>query len=77
MKKVKKSQKSLDMLLLMFLRTISRESEFPNSALIIQRQCEIFLHPFHATDFFVYRLKTQENLWFSDVFRGYRKRPVT
>ena len=29
------------------------------------RQC-LFLYPF----------ETSENLWFSDVFRGYRKRPV-
>ena len=34
-------------------------------------------NPFHATDFFLYPLKTSENLWFSNVFRGYRERPVT
>ena len=32
------------------------------------------LNPFHATDLFLYLLKTLENLWFSDVFRGHRKR---
>ena len=26
--------------------------------------------------FFLYPLKTSENLWFSDIFRGYRKRPL-
>ena len=31
------------------------------------------VEPFHATDFFLYPWK---NLWFSDVFKGYRKRPV-
>ena len=31
------------------------------------------LNPFHATGFFLYPLKTLENLWFSDVFRVYRK----
>ena len=31
----------------------------------------------HATGLFLYPLKTLENLWFSDVFRGYTKRPVT
>ena len=31
---------------------------------------------FHATGLFRYPLKTSENLWFSDVFRGYRNRPV-
>ena len=35
-----------------------------------------FINPFHATGLFWYPLKTSENLWFSDVFRGYRKRPV-
>ena len=32
------------------------------------------LNPFHATDLFLYPLKTLENLWFSDAFRGHRKR---
>ena len=35
------------------------------------------INPFHATDLFLTPLKTSENLGFSDVFRGYRKRPVT
>ena len=26
--------------------------------------------------FFLYPLKTSENPWFSDIFRGYRKKPV-
>ena len=30
-------------------------------------------NPFHATGFFLYCLKTFENLWFSAVFRGFRK----
>ena len=33
-------------------------------------------NPFHATDLFWCPLKTSENLWFSDVFRGYQKRSV-
>ena len=33
-------------------------------------------NPFHATDLFWYPLETSENLWFSDVFRGYQKRSV-
>ena len=37
----------------------------------------IAINTFHATGVFLYSLKTLENLWFSDVFRGYRKRPVT
>ena len=36
----------------------------------------IAINTFHATGVFLYSPKT-ENLWFSDVFRGYRKRPVT
>ena len=36
-----------------------------------------FYNQLHATDFFLYPQKTSENLWFSDVFRGYRKRAVT
>ena len=32
--------------------------------------------PFYAAGLFRYSLKTSEHLWFSDVFRGYRKRPV-
>ena len=35
------------------------------------------LSTFHATGLLLYPLKTSENLWFSDVFRGYRKGPVT
>ena len=33
------------------------------------------LNLFHATGHFLYSLKASEN-WFSDVFRGYRKRLV-
>ena len=36
-----------------------------------------FINLFHATGLFLYLLKTSGNLWFSDVFRGYRKRPMT
>ena len=34
------------------------------------------VNPFHASGLFWYPLKTSENLWFSDVFRGYQKRTV-
>ena len=34
------------------------------------------LNPFHDTGLFLYPLRILENLWFSDVFRGNRKRPV-
>ena len=38
--------------------------------------CLPVINPFHATSLFQYLLKTSENHWFSDVFRGYQKRPV-
>ena len=34
------------------------------------------LNPFQVTGLFLYPLKTSENQRFSDVFGGYRKRPV-
>ena len=33
-------------------------------------------NPFHATGLFLNPLDSLGNLWFSDVFRGYRKRPI-
>ena len=33
-------------------------------------------NPLHTTDISLYPLKTSGYLWFSDVFKGYRKRPV-
>ena len=38
--------------------------------------CNAILNLFHATGLFLYLLKKSENIWFSGVFRGYRKRPV-
>ena len=37
------------------------------------QRLRILINPSHATGFFLYLLKTSENLWFSDVFRGHRK----
>ena len=37
---------------------------------------EINIMPFHAIGFFLYPLKTSENLWFSNVFKGYRNKPI-
>ena len=31
---------------------------------------------FYATSLFLYPLKISENLWFTDIFKGYVKRPV-
>ena len=36
----------------------------------------LVVNPIHATGLFLYPLKTSESLWFSDVFRGHKKRPV-
>ena len=35
----------------------------------------VLINPFHVSGLFLYPLKTSENLWFSDVFKDYRKRP--
>ena len=32
--------------------------------------------PFHVFDLFLYPLKSSKSLWFSDILRGYRRRPV-
>ena len=36
--------------------------------------CHITIYPFHATGLFLYPVNISENLSFSDVFKGYRKR---
>ena len=43
---------------------------------VISSGQHILYIPFHATDLFWYPLKTSENFWFFDVFRGYQKRSV-
>ena len=47
-----------------------------NIRLFRMRVCQLLLNPFHATGLLLHLLKILENLWFSDVFRGYGKRPV-
>ena len=59
---------------------------FPDDLDLWYRLCTInllgFLNPFHSTGLFLCPPppppppRTSENLWFSDVFRGYRKRTV-
>ena len=41
-----------------------------NIRLFRARVCQLLLNPFHVTGLFLYLLKTSENLWFSDVFKG-------
>ena len=36
-----------------------------------------YLIPFHVNSLLLYPLERSQNLWFSNIFRGYRKRPVT
>ena len=42
----------------------------------LKSRYEKYVNQFHATDFFSYALKTSEDPWFSDAFRGYQKRSV-
>ena len=39
-------------------------------------ESSISFNPIHVTDLFLYPLTTSENIWFSDIFRGHRKRSV-
>ena len=34
------------------------------------------INPYYVTGLFLYPLKTSGNLWFSDIFKGYRKKSV-
>ena len=40
------------------------------------RKLKLTINPFHAIGLFLYPLETLKNLWFPDVFRGYKKRPM-
>ena len=51
-----------------FFRTLPVAASFNDT------KCSLNLS--HATGHFLCPLKTSEKLWFSDVFRRYRKRPV-
>ena len=52
------------------------EAESNLFVFIIELWGWVDIYPFHTTDLFLYPLKTLENPWFSDTFRGYWKRPV-
>ena len=43
-----------------------------NYVLVYTENNDVF-NLFHANGLFWYPLKTSENLWFSDVFRGYQE----
>ena len=50
--------------------------EIPPFALLPTNYASVLFNPCLAIGLFLYPQKTSKNLWFSDVFRGYRKRPV-
>ena len=51
----------------------SKSAVFPGNFVKIFRTIVLCINQFHATGPFLYSLKTLENFWFSDLFRGYRK----
>ena len=53
-----------------------RRPIYSNHSLIQNAILSVTPNPYHAFGLFLCLLKTSENLWFSDAFRGYRKRPV-
>ena len=62
------------------LKTVSNlfhaAGHFPNglsisNVFIVNFEHMYLINPFHATDLFLYPLKTSDTLCFSDVFRGY------
>ena len=56
--------------------SIFRRPIYSKHSLIQNPSLSVILHPFNAIGLFLYLLKTSDNLWFCDVFSGYRKRPV-
>ena len=48
----------------------------PSSLILNLSSTKFKINPFQAIDLFLYPLKTSENLWFSDAFWEFRKRPV-
>ena len=51
---------------------------FPQEELLlIDQKVVLSINLFHVTIFFVHTLKISENFCFSDIFRGYWKRPMT
>ena len=58
------------------IKTGERPFLSQNQIAFSQFSSAMVINPFYATDLFWYPLKTSENQRFSDVFRGYQKRPV-
>ena len=58
------------------LKLLQRTACSSSMRIMFQNHHNMTINPFHATCLFRYPLKTSENRRFSDVFRGYRMRPV-
>ena len=59
---------------------IPKKLKQKNATFVVNLSRKFLFHlrfnSFRAIGLFLYPLKTSQTLWFSDVFRGYRKRPV-
>ena len=68
--KVKKETMIIDVSILGGTRVCDKERKDRKIQLVKRRNCQII--PYSPNVSFLYPLKMPENLWFSDVFRGYR-----
>ena len=59
-----------------YFRSWRLKSYFQLLIFLLFQLSYFFFNPFQGIDFFLYALKASENQRFSDVFSGYRKRPV-
>ena len=70
----KKFDRQIEVILfLLDLLLLNTHTEISNRTTISVR----LFNPFHATDLFLYPLKTSENNRFCDILRRYEKGPVT
>ena len=70
--------KVLNMILQRVTKTrhlLQKASSITNYQVILLQSVKV-IDVFHATDLFLYFLRTSENKRFSDIFREFRKRPV-
>ena len=59
-----------------FINSLQKQRWLVNRAKQKTTIMDKYINPFHVTGLFLYLLKTLENLWFSDIFRGCRNGPV-
>ena len=60
-------------MLLLVLRHLSSFDDVALHRMVPRFHLSYEVNPFQANVLLLYPLKTSENLWFSDDFRGYRK----